>query len=75
MLLAPSSALNPYSSAATIVANLANEVKARRQARNLTVAQAATQIGVTVTTLTGLEAGTTNPTRTTIVAVLRWLAK
>ncbi len=75
MLLAPSTQppIDVPAVAAELVTNLGTELLNTRMRRDLSIAEAAAQIGVGTDTLTKLEAGTSNPTRTTIVAALRWL--
>lgn len=62
-----------YATAAEVLSDLPALTTVVRNRRALTVAQAAAQIGVSTTTLSGLEAGS-NCTRATATAVLRWLA-
>jgi predicted transcriptional regulator len=66
--------VSPHAAAAELIENLGPDLTRKRMRRNLTVPEAAKQIGVTSATLTKLEAGTSNPTRSTIVSALRWLA-
>lgn len=69
MMLAPS----PYSQAADLVLSLGTLTAEARDRLTITPAVQAKRIGISLSTLTRLEAGSV-PTRPTIVAVLRWLA-
>lgn len=64
----------PYANTADLIGRLPNLCQTARNDRGLTVTQAASQIGISATTLTGFEAGTSNFTRSTLLAVLGWLA-
>lgn len=64
-----------YDAALQIVLNLPAALAAAQTRIGLTTTQQAKQVGIGVATLTSLVDGTTtNPTRSTIVASLRWLA-
>jgi transcriptional regulator with XRE-family HTH domain len=65
---------DPYELAAQRINLIGADLQATVTRRNITTVQAADEIGIGRTTLTGLIAGTTNPTRSTIDAALHWLA-
>lgn len=65
---------NPHAAALARVNLLGSDLTAAQQRLGLTPTAHALQIGIGVTTLTGLTSGSTNPTRATILAALRWLA-
>lgn len=62
-----------YAGAAQVLAELPTRTTTERTRRGLTLKQAAVLVGVTDSTLAGVEAGS-NCTRATATAVLRWLA-
>lgn len=66
---------NPYTRVLDQLAQLPGQVTNRRTELGLTVAQAAGQIGVSASTLTAFEAGTSNYTKATLTDVLAWLAQ
>jgi transcriptional regulator with XRE-family HTH domain len=75
MLLASTSPpVDPIEVTASTLNELGELALINRIDLDLSVTQAAEQVGVGAGTYSGLEAGTSNPTRATIVAVLRWLA-
>ena len=65
---------SPHTLAADLIENIGPDLTRKRLRLDLSLAEAATRVGVGTTTLTNLEAGTSNPTRSTIVSALRWLA-
>lgn len=65
---------NPYADAVTLLGNLPQLAQDAREARGLTVKQAAAQVGIGDTTLASFEAGS-NCTKSTLLAVLGWLSK
>ena len=74
IIIADGPVSNPYADASDLIGRLPNLCQAARTVRGLTVTQAAGQIGISATTLTGFEAGTSNYTKSTLLAVLGWLA-
>lgn len=73
MIVVGGPAVQDFAGAAQLLDALPTQLSTTRTARGLTVKQAALAIGVSETTVTGLEAGS-NCTRATATAVLRWLA-
>jgi predicted transcriptional regulator len=74
VLLAPAAPQSPFTAALIRVNLLGNDLVAARDRLGMTAATQAAEIGIGLATLTGLTAGTTNPTRTTIAAALQWLS-
>lgn len=73
VLIAPAPP-NPHADALQRVNLLGADLLAAQQRLGITPAVQALQIGVGVTTLTGLTSGITNPVRSTVTSCLRWLA-
>ena len=66
-------AVNRYSAAADLILELPLLTVDARSRLGISTTVQAQQMGIAKTTLTNLEAGS-NPTQSTILAVLRWLA-
>lgn len=75
VLLAPALPPSPFTLAVVRINLLGADLDAARARRRLTVAAQAAEIGIGTATLLGLTTGTTNPTRSTVVAALTWLAQ
>jgi transcriptional regulator with XRE-family HTH domain len=74
-ILASAPTPNRWAEAEATLLDLPAALKTTRTRLGLTLKAAAAQIGVTTQTLSRLESGdTSNPTQTTILATLRWLA-
>lgn len=70
-LLVPS---DPWTDALQRVNLMGPDLLAARSRLGLTATQQADRIGISATSLNGIIAGTANSSKTTITAVLRWLA-
>jgi DNA-binding XRE family transcriptional regulator len=77
MLLSPSTIppVDPLSITTETLLHLPEMSVAHREGQSLTLAAAAEQIGIGVTTLANYEAGTSKPTLATVQAILAWLQR